>query len=83
MVRFLVQACFRGPHVVADEVKLAIVFTYFFLLSFFFFLLLLRLLLFTHFGEFPVCEIIFHPIFWHNCEEKKNVGNFYFSTKKS
>ena len=37
---FLVQACLRAPHVVADEAKLAIVFTYFFLfffLSFFFF----------------------------------------------
>ena len=31
----LVQACLRAPHVVADEAKLAIVFTYFFL-SFFF-----------------------------------------------
>ena len=20
----------------------------------------------THFGESPMCEIIFHPIFWHN-----------------
>ena len=27
---------------------------------------LLRLLLLTHFGESPMCEIIFHPIFWHN-----------------
>ena len=27
---FLVQACLRAPHVVADEAKLAIVFTYFF-----------------------------------------------------
>ena len=26
----LVQACLRAPHVVADEAKLAIVFTYFF-----------------------------------------------------
>ena len=34
----LVQACLRAPHVVADEAKLAIVFTYFFLsFSFFFF----------------------------------------------
>ena len=28
----LVQACLRAPHVVADEAKLAIVFTYFFFL---------------------------------------------------
>ena len=32
------------------------------LLSFFLF----RLLLMTHFGEFPMCEIIFHPISGHN-----------------
>ena len=30
----LVQACLRAPHVVADEAKLVIVFTYFFLLLF-------------------------------------------------
>ena len=30
------------------------------------FFLFLRLLLLTHFGESPMCEIIFHPIFWHN-----------------
>ena len=29
--KILVQACLRAPHVVADEAKLAIVFTYFFL----------------------------------------------------
>ena len=63
---FLVQACLRAPHVVADEAKLAIVFTYFFLFSFFFFLFLLRLLLFTHFGESPVRENLFPPVFWHN-----------------
>ena len=33
---------------------------------FFFFFLLLRLLLFTHFGETPVRENLFPPIFWHN-----------------
>ena len=32
----LVQACLRAPHVVADEAKVAIVFTYFFFISFFF-----------------------------------------------
>ena len=32
----LVQACLHAPLVVADEAKLAIVFTYFFLLFFFF-----------------------------------------------
>ena len=36
-----------------------------FFLSFFFFFLL-RLLLFTHFGESPVRENLFPPIFWHN-----------------
>ena len=38
-------------------------FFFFFFLSFFF---LLRLLLFTHFGETPVRENLFPPIFWHN-----------------
>ena len=39
----------------------------FHLLSFFFlFFLFLRLLLFTHFGESPVRENLFPPIFWHN-----------------
>ena len=46
MYYILVQACLRAPPVVADEAKLAIVFTYF-PFSFFF---LLRFLLFTHFG---------------------------------
>ena len=62
----LVQACLCAPHVVADEVKLAIVFTYFFLSYSFFFFFLLRLLLFTHFGESPMRENLFPPIFWHN-----------------
>ena len=35
---FLVQACLCAPHVVTDEAKLAIVFTFFFLLIFFPFL---------------------------------------------
>ena len=73
----LVQACLRAPYGVADEAKLAIVFTYF-LFSFFF--LLLRLLLFTHFGESPVRENLFPPIFWHNSKiyAKKYffLGNF-------
>ena len=57
----------RAPHVVADEAKLAIVFTYFFSSSSsFFFFFFLRLLLFTHFGESPVRENLFPPIFWHN-----------------
>ena len=30
------------------------------------FILFLRFLLLTHFGETPVCEIIFALIFWHN-----------------
>ena len=41
---------------VADEAKLAIVFTYFFLLFLLLLFLLLRLLLFPHFGETPVTE---------------------------
>ena len=86
--RFLVQACLRAPHVVADEAKLAIVFTYFFLLlsfSFFFFLLFLRLLLFTHFKETPMTENLFPPIFWHNQKEylKKKLVIFIFYEKKN
>ena len=37
-----------------------------FSLSFSLFFFFLRFLLLTHFGESPMCEIIFHPIFWHN-----------------
>ena len=33
---------------------------------FFSFFLLLRLLLFIHFGETPMADILFPPIFWHN-----------------
>ena len=62
-VESLVQACLRGPHVVADEAKLAIVFIYFFSS---FFLFLLRLLLFTHFGESPVSENFFPQYFGIN-----------------
>ena len=36
-IMFLVQACLRAPHVVADEAKLAIVFTYLFFLGNFYF----------------------------------------------
>ena len=38
----------------------------FFFFFFFFLFLFLRLLLFTHFGESPVRENLFPPIFWHN-----------------
>ena len=62
----LVRACLRAPLVLADEAKLAIVFTYFFVFSLFFIFRFLRLLLFTHFGESPVRENLFPPIFWHN-----------------
>ena len=60
----LVQACLRAPHVVADEAKLAIVFTYFFLLflSFFFYAFCFS----PTSGESPVRENLFPPIFWHN-----------------
>ena len=56
---FLVQACLRAPPVVADEAKPL------FSPTFFFFFFFLRLLLFTHFGESPVRENLFPPIFWH------------------
>ena len=57
----------RAPCVLACAMRsLAIVFTIVqsFSLSFFFFFSL-RLLLLTHFGESPVCENLFPPIFWH------------------
>ena len=41
---------------------------YFFFFLFFF---LLRLLLFTHFGETPVGEVLFPPIFWH--KNRRNI----------
>ena len=50
----------------------------------FFLLLFLRLLLFTQFGESPVRENLFPPIFWHNQKiyAKKKLGKFYSFTKK-
>ena len=55
----------RPPCVLACPMRsLAIVFTNF--RFFFFFFFSLRLLLLTHFEETPMCEIICHPIFWHN-----------------
>ena len=46
------------------------------LLLFFLLLSLLCLLLLTHFGESPVCENLFPPIFWYNkkiyAKRKKN-----------
>ena len=52
------HACLRAP-CVAWPLLLPL-----FSLSLLFFFL--RLLLLTHFGETPVCEIISTPIFWHN-----------------
>ena len=57
---------------VADEAKLAIVFTYFFFLLLFFFFLL-RLLFFTPFGEMPVAENLFPPIFYTYSTSLMNV----------
>ena len=54
----------RAPCVLACDMRsLAIVITNFssFSLSFY-----LRLLLLTHFGDSPMCEIIVYQIFWHN-----------------
>ena len=65
--RFLVQAACGCHPWWWMEVKVAIVFTYFFSsFSFLFSFFLLRLLLFTHFGESPVRENLFSPIFWHS-----------------
>ena len=54
------------------------------MLAFFLSLFSLHLLLLTHFGESPVCEHLFPPIFWHNKKiyAKKKIGNFYIFTKK-
>ena len=70
--KLLVQACLRAPPVVADEAKLAIVFTYFFLF-----------LLLSHFGESPIRENLFPLNILAELEEisKKNISfldNFYF-----
>ena len=75
--------CLRAPCLRAPCVAWPLLlpsFSLFFSLS-----LCLRLLLFTHFGETPVCEIIFAPIFWHNQKiyAKKIVGIiFIFFTGK-
>ena len=53
------HACLRAPCVAWPLLSPL------FSLSFFLSLFLLRFLLLTHFGESPMCEIIFHPIFWH------------------
>ena len=73
----------RAPCVLARAMRrLAIVITIVqsFFLSLLFFSL--RLLLLTHFGETPVCEIIFAPIFWHNQKnmQKNNIfsGEYIF-----
>ena len=56
-------------------------------LLFFLFFFFLRLLLFTHFGESPVRENLFPPIFWHNYKiyAKKIFVKviFYLFTKKN
>ena len=48
-------------HIPVTEIYLSI-----YLSTFLFLFLLLRLLLFTHFGETPMAENLFPPIFWHN-----------------
>ena len=54
----------RAPCVLACAMRnLAIVIT---IVQSFSLFLFLRLLLLTHFGESPVCENLFPPIFWHN-----------------
>ena len=63
----LAQAALRAPHEVAFGTRSWPLFLSLFSLSLFLsFSLFLRFLLLTHFGESPMCEIIFHPIFWHN-----------------
>ena len=56
-----VNASILGRYMHLPLVQASWVLEYFFLFSF-----SLRLLLLTHFGESPVCENVFPPIFWHN-----------------
>ena len=54
------QLCYNWPRRLACAMRsLAIVITIVQSFS-------LRLLLLTHFGESPVCENLFSPIFWHD-----------------
>ena len=63
--QILAQAALRAPPEVALQCVAGQSFLSLFSLSSFF-LFFLRFLLLTHFGETPMCEIIFHPLFWHN-----------------
>ena len=59
----LAQAALRAPPEVAFAMRIVItiVQSFFFSISF-----SLHLLLLTHFGETPVAENLFPPIFWRN-----------------
>ena len=53
------------------------------LFNLFFFFFLFRLLLLTNFGEIPMCEIIFVPIFCHNQKMYANCRSFLFFYEKN
>ena len=81
-IQKLVQACLRAPHVVADEAKLAIVFTYFFL-SFSFYAFCFS----PTSGNLPCVKICFPQYFGitRRYMQKKYIflGNFFSPQKKS
>ena len=77
-IEVLVQACLRAPHVVADEAKLAIVFTYFFFLllfSFFFFFFFSAFYFSPTSGNLPCVKICFPQYFdiTRRYMQKKNI----------
>ena len=67
--------CLRAPPMVADGSEAG---------HFSPLLLFLRLLIFTHFGETPVNEILFppNPFFGITRRNKKKLGDYYFFTRK-
>ena len=89
IIEILVQACLRAPHVVVDEAKLAIVFTYFFLLlllSSFFFFFFSAFYFSPTSGNLPCVKICFPQYFGitRRYMQKKIffLGNFYFFYEK-
>ena len=80
----MVQACLRAPPVVADEVKLAIVFTYFFS-SFFLFFFFYAFCFPPTSVKLPSVKICFPQYFGitRRYMQKKNRSNFYFFTEKT
>ena len=75
--KFLGPGILCAPHVMVDGSKAGHCFHLLFPLFNFF-----LCLLFTHFGETPLAEILFPPIFWHELREYlKNIVDFIFMEK--